>query len=76
MWRELRGLRSCALGESARRGGEGAAQGSASRDHVTADESRVLQRNSGVQFVGSHNLTSSAKAGCEAAGGTSLSRDG
>lgn len=59
-----RGLRSFALGESEHRGGDGAVQGSAPRDHITLDDSRVLQRNSSMQFVGSHNLTSSAKAGC------------
>lgn len=43
---ERRGLRSCALGRR---------RSCASRDHVTADDSRALQRNSSVQFVGSHN---------------------
>lgn len=52
------------VGELQRRGGEGSAEGSAWCAHITLDDSRRVQRNSSMQFVGSHNLTSSPKAGC------------
>lgn len=62
MWKVFRG----ALHWGSRSAGEEKALlgGSAPHDHVTLDDSRALQRNSSIQFVGSHNLTSSAKAGC------------
>lgn len=39
-------------------------RGSAWCAHITLDDSRGVQGNSSMQFVGSHNLTSSPKAGC------------
>lgn len=52
------------VGELECRGGEGSAEGSAWCAHITLDDSRGVQRNSSMQFVGSHNLTSSPKAAC------------
>lgn len=52
------------VGEPECRGGEGTALGSAWCAHITLNDSRGLQRNSSMQFVGSHNLTSSSKPGC------------
>lgn len=52
------------VGELECRGGEGSSEGSAWCAHITLDDSRGVQRNSSLQFVGSHNLTSSPKAGC------------
>lgn len=60
---EARSLWLC-VGELECRGGEGSAEGSAWCAHITLDDSRGVQRNSSMQFVGSHNLTSSPKAGC------------
>lgn len=63
VWREVWGALCWGVGAQGRRR-------SASCDHITLDDGRVLQRNSSMQFVGSHNWSSSAKAGCWAASGT------
>lgn len=59
-----RGLCGFVWGSWSAWGGEGSAEGSAWCAHITLDDSRGVQRNSSMQFVGSHNLTSSPKAGC------------